>query len=283
MSVIAHLSDLHFGRHDPLLAEALVAALRAARPDVVAISGDITQRARRREFAAARAFLDVLDPPAVVVPGNHDVPLYDVGRRFLRPLGRFRRYVSAETEPWFCDDEVAILGLNTARSSTFSNGRISHRQIGTLAARFARAPAAAVKVLVIHHPLTAPPDAPELRAVGRAATALEALAAAGIGVVLAGHHHRVLSGDAGVHHPIAGRGVLTIQAGTAISTRRRQDPNSFNLVRIEHSRVACIPQCWGGTGFVPADAAVYERTPEGWRRADAADRPDDRTIAPPRR
>jgi 3',5'-cyclic AMP phosphodiesterase CpdA len=266
MKLIAHLSDLHFGRHDAVLAEALLADLREARPDLLAVSGDLTQRARRREFAAARAFLDALGGPAIVVPGNHDVPLYDVGRRFLRPLGRFRRYISMDLEPWFCDGEIAVLGLNTARSATFAGGRMSRRQIAALHGFFARAPAHATRVLVMHHPLVAPADAPELGIVGRAAPAVEAIAAAGVRLVLAGHHHRVFSGDAARHHPVAGRAVLTIQAGTAISTRRREDPNAFNLIQVDEDRVTCVPQCWRGDRFTAAAPVVYRREADGWRR-----------------
>ena len=97
MAVLVHLSDLHFGRVDERLLDPLVAAVTAARPDVVVISGDLTQRAKRPEFEAARAFIARLPGPRVIVPGNHDVPLYNVVDRFLRPLARFRRGSSGET------------------------------------------------------------------------------------------------------------------------------------------------------------------------------------------
>src|SRR5687767_83793 len=128
MTTIAHLSDLHFGRHDPVLADVLVTQLGKTRPDLIVISGDLTQRARRSQFAAARDFLRRLPGPVLIVPGNHDVPLYDVMRRFLQPLGRYRRYICADLEPFFCDSQIAVLGINTARSATFSNGRISYEQ-----------------------------------------------------------------------------------------------------------------------------------------------------------
>src|SRR5271166_2836489 len=129
MRTIAHLSDLHFGRHDAAVAEALVADLAALRPDLVVISGDLTQRARRGEFAAARAFLDRLPAPFIAVPGNHDVPLYDLVRRTFRPLHRFARYITDLSHPFFADAEIAVLGINTARSMAISSGRISHDQM----------------------------------------------------------------------------------------------------------------------------------------------------------
>ena len=115
----------------------LLAAIRDLAPELVAISGDLTQRARRNQFAEARAFLQSLEHPYLVVPGNHDVPLYDVARRFLRPLARYRQFVADDLEPVHVDDEIAVIGLNSARSLTFGRGRLNASQIG----RADRAPA----------------------------------------------------------------------------------------------------------------------------------------------
>src|SRR5438309_7042065 len=101
MRTIAHLSDLHFGRTDPALIEPLLASLDAIRPDVVVVSGDLTQRARAAEFEQARAFLERVRFPRIVVPGNHDVPLYRVWERFLSPLGRYQRIIQSDLEPSF--------------------------------------------------------------------------------------------------------------------------------------------------------------------------------------
>src|SRR5207302_3541130 len=134
---------------------------------------DLQHGARHRQFAAARAFLERLPRPVVAIPGNHDVPLYDIVERFLGRLARYRRYICAELQPFFADDEVALLGLNTARSATFSNGRISYRQAAAIKSVFAEVPAGRLKVLAIHHPLAAPPAADNSARVGRAAMALE--------------------------------------------------------------------------------------------------------------
>ena len=115
MRTIVHLSDLHFGRVDPRILTPLFQAVRDATPDLIAVSGDFTQRARRRQFVEARAFLDTLRFRTLVVPGNHDVPLYNVAARFLAPLASYRRYIADEVEPAFIDDEIAVVGLNTAR------------------------------------------------------------------------------------------------------------------------------------------------------------------------
>ena len=98
------------------------------KPDLVVVSGDLTQRARIEQFKEARRFLDSLPSPQIVVPGNHDVPLYDVLSRFARPLARYRRYITEDLEPFYADDEIAVLGLNTARSLTIKGGRINEAQ-----------------------------------------------------------------------------------------------------------------------------------------------------------
>ncbi len=114
MRRIAHISDLHFCRTDPAVVEALAAELNADPPDLVAVSGDLTMRARSREFRAARAFLDGLRAPVLAVPGNHDITSYWLHERFLDPLGRWRRFVAEEPEPVWADDEIAVVGINTA-------------------------------------------------------------------------------------------------------------------------------------------------------------------------
>jgi predicted phosphohydrolase len=136
MRTVAHLSDPHFGRIDRATVQALIATVTEARPDIVVVSGDLTQRAKGSEFQEARQFLEALPSPQIVVPGNHDVPLYNVLARALKPLRNYQRYISKELEPFYCDDEIAIVGINTARSLTFKGGRISRPK---RAARIARA------------------------------------------------------------------------------------------------------------------------------------------------
>ena len=129
MRTLAHLSDLHFGRVDPELLAPLAALVSELAPDVVVVSGDLTQRARPAEFQAARRFLNELPAPQIVVPGNHDVPLYNIFQRFLQPLDKYRRYITPDLAPMYLDDEIAVVGINTARSLTFKDGRIGREQI----------------------------------------------------------------------------------------------------------------------------------------------------------
>ncbi len=158
MRTIVHLSDLHFGRLDPRMVAPLVAAVDAVGPDLVAVSGDLTQRARRSQFADAHAFLAALRFPRLVVPGNHDVPLYDIFTRFLRPLARYRRFIAADLEPVFADEEIIVIGLNSARSLTFGRGRLNALQIARARERLREAPSECHQD---HR------DAPPLRSPGR--------------------------------------------------------------------------------------------------------------------
>jgi 3',5'-cyclic AMP phosphodiesterase CpdA len=122
MRTLVHLSDLHFGRIDPAIVEPLRRAVVELKPDLVAISGDFTQRARRSQFAAARAFIASLNAKTLVVPGNHDIPLYDVVSRLVAPLDYYRRYISSDLEPEYQDEEMIVLGVNTARALVFPFG-----------------------------------------------------------------------------------------------------------------------------------------------------------------
>ena len=272
MRTIVHISDLHFGRHDPVIVEALLANIAQAAPDLVVVSGDLTQRARPGEFIAARAFLDRIAPlPTVVVPGNHDVPLYDVTARFLQPLKRFRQFIGCETRSFFADDELAVLGLNTARSLTIKNGRISFEQMHDIRRAFETVPATALKALVIHHPLAPPSHDLGPAPVGRWRPALAAVAQAGVHLVLSGHYHRVYSDTLAMPMSLsnaAGGSVLTVHAGTAISTRTRErESNTYNIIRTEDGRGLSIAvMAWAGTDFAEGPRAHFELDGRHWCR-----------------
>ncbi len=262
MRTIAHLSDLHFGREDPRAVEALLRDLDELAPSLVAVSGDLTQRARAVEFAKAREFLARLPLPKLVVPGNHDVPLFDVVRRFAAPLGRYRAYVSGDLEPTWDDDEVLALGISTARSLTWKAGRISWEQMERLRARFCGDGSGRLHVLVAHHPFSPPARSPRERLVGRAAAALAAFGGCGLDLVLTGHLHREHAGDLAGH--TLTRTVLALHAGSAVSRRLRGEANSYNLVRVRGTRIDVELRVLAGGVFETARTARFLRTESGW-------------------
>jgi 3',5'-cyclic AMP phosphodiesterase CpdA len=268
MARLIHLSDLHFGAHDERLVQAVESQVDAIRPDLVVISGDFTQRARTEQFEQACQFLERLRQrghEVLAVPGNHDVPLYDVLRRFLSPLARYRRFIDDSLCPFVELTGVAVLGINTARSLTFKDGRINQDQVAFIRDTFARTPSEIFRILVTHHPLFALPVGDEIEAaIGRQRLALDAVEEAGVDLLLAGHTHHAASQDASDLVTRSG-GVLVVQAGTATSTRVREQEQSFNTIDIGEQSVTVTIHAWNGERFEPADAQPYKYRDGRWQ------------------
>jgi 3',5'-cyclic AMP phosphodiesterase CpdA len=262
---IVHLSDLHFGRLDRRVVAPLVAAIEEIRPDLVTVSGDFTQRARVHQFIAARTFLNSFSCARLVVPGNHDVPLYDVARRFLSPLGRYRRYIADDLEPMFVDNEIVAVGLNSARSFTFGRGRLNARQIARAVDRLRPVAAHMIKIVVTHHPFDLPDDYDPKHLVGRARMAMTALASVGADLFLAGHLHVSHIGRTAERYQIAGHNALVVQAGT-LSTRQRGESNSFNVLRLNHPYISVARRTWDDDRqlFVQASLRTFAHSDRGW-------------------
>lgn len=268
MRTIAHVSDLHFGTEIPEVVAGLAADLRAQAPSLVVVSGDLTQRARSGQFRAARTYLAGLPQPQLVVPGNHDIPLFDVARRFLAPLSRYRAIVQDQLDPVYQDADLFVIGLNTARPFTWQSGRISTAQLELLRARLPGA-GDRLKVVVTHHPFIPPPDDAGIKLVGRAAHAIPLLDAYGVDLLLAGHLHRGYAGDIRSHYPAAQRSVIVVQAGTAISGRTRSEPNAYNWITLDRTRITITVRAWTGSAFTALRGKDYDLTEDGWRLAGA--------------
>jgi len=266
MRTIVHLSDLHFGRVDARLLAPLRERVQALRPQLVVVSGDLTQRAKPAEFRDARGYLDSLPGRVLVVPGNHDVPLYNVYQRFLRPLAKYRRYICDELQPTYVDEEIGVVGVNTARSSVFKGGRINEEQIERARELLCRLPDRVTKIVFTHHPFDLPPGHDSRQLVGRARKAMEMFARCGADILLSGHLHESHAADTRLRYKIGDFVALVVQAGTATSTRGRGEANSFNVLRIDHPRVRVERLSWTGADFAPQDAAAYEHTGQGWRK-----------------
>lgn len=261
---IAHISDLHFGKEDPVVADGLISALSQAQPDLVVVSGDLTQRATELQFRAARAWLDQIPFPVLAVPGNHDVPLFNVWRRFVKPLDRYFEWIHRDENPKFQDARMAVLGLNTARSLTWKNGRISMEQMEEAREFFSRAGSGVYRVLVTHHVFLPPPDRPRQKRVGRGTMALNWLDEHNPDVVLAGHLHRGYHADMQTWDRTLPRSVLAIQAGTAISVRRRGMPNTWNLLDLSHQHLTLTMMAWNGAAFEAASHDAWEKRELIW-------------------
>ncbi|MES2322740.1 MAG: metallophosphoesterase family protein [Pseudomonadota bacterium] len=249
MRTLVHLSDLHFGKVDATLLAPLRDLIHRIAPDVVVVSGDLTQRAKSEQFEEAKAWLDTLPGPQIIVPGNHDISLYNVFRRFLQPLTRYKRYITDDLDPMFVDAEIAVLGVNTARSLTFKDGRVNKEQIATIKAQLAGLAPGITRIIVTHHPFDLPVTKDEDDLVDRAPMAMKAFAECGVDILLSGHMHTSHAGNTAERYQMSEYAALVVQAGTATSTRGRGEVNSFNVVRVEHARVEVDRYGWDEVGL----------------------------------
>lgn len=252
---------------------ALTAAIQGAKPDVVVVSGDLTQRARSREFAAAREFLETLPKPQIVVPGNHDVPLYNIFKRWWSPLHKYRRYINEDVEPFFVDDEIAILAINTARSLTFKNGRINALQVAKSCDRLNTSPQEVTRILVTHHPFDVDAKGSDSDIVGRAGMAMKEFARCRVDVILTGHLHLSRTTNSASRYDLAGYSALFIQAGTATSVRQRGELNAWNLIRVEKAAISVDCYIWDPVGkkFTLLKTDRFRRGANGWSKVIATE------------
>lgn len=272
MRTVAHISDMHFGREDPDLVTGLLLSLHQSEADLIVVSGDLTQRAKKRQFRAARAFLrDVPPVPTIVVPGNHDVSATNLLERTLRPLERYKRYITADLEPTFADDEVAVAGVNTVRVLSRKDGRINAGQVRTACEQLGRAPAEALRIVVTHHPMDVPQGDTKHPTVARAALAMGLFARCKVDLFLSGHLHSGLTIATSVRYKLAGYSAVVAHAGTAVSTRTRNEANGWNLIRLSPgsegpATMEITRMSWNGKAFKPCDKDAYTRREDGWAR-----------------
>jgi 3',5'-cyclic AMP phosphodiesterase CpdA len=269
MLKLLHLSDLHFGpKYLPHVGEALLRTAAELDPDIIVVSGDFTQRAKRGQFREARAFLDRLPPtPLVVTPGNHDIPLYRAFERIFSPVSLYREYISHELDSVLHRDDVVIVSLNsTSPLRSVTNGRLTRRQLDFAADALRSAPQGAARIVVTHHNLAPAPDFEGGSVMHGARRILQSFAGMRVDLVLAGHLHRAYDAsslDLCPEHP-PGHGTRIAQAGTATSSRgrgREKRCNSFNLIRIGRTSIRITPHLYFEdlAGFAPIGHNLYPR------------------------
>jgi 3',5'-cyclic AMP phosphodiesterase CpdA len=248
MSCLLQISDPHFGTEQADVMAALERLAHALSPQVVVLSGDITQRATRAQFAAARAFVDRLAAPAVVaIPGNHDIPLFDLRARLFAPYERYTEAFGSDLEPVFESAEWLVVAVNTTRWYRHEDGEVSPAQVERVAARLAAAPPSQLRVVVTHQPVMVTRREDMHNRLHGRDTAVARWSEAGADLILGGHIH--LPFVRSLHDAYAGcpRTTWAVQAGTAVSSRvRAGHPNSVNVLRLETAEGgrACQAERW---------------------------------------
>ena len=264
---LVHLSDLHFSWVDESLLDPLVRTVTDLEPDILAISGDFTQHARPSEFSAAAQLIERLPGRRILVPGNHDMAFLNPVRRVLQQLRLYKKYITSDPLPYYADDELVILGLNTARVSHLRDGRIRHWQVDLVEERMADAPAGAVRVLVTHHPFDLPDTFHRKEIIARGGEVIERVTRC-VDLLLAGHMHISHSGPTAERYKIADQSAVFVQAGTAISIRSRGEANAFQFIRTSPEEIEVETRTWMAehATYLPSALSRFRRSPSGWAR-----------------
>lgn len=269
---IAHISDLHFGRDIPEVANALSRQLACIKPDLVVISGDLTQRATDREYADAQAFIQTLPSPRIAVPGNHDISATNPLARFATPWQKWRQFIHDKTEPLLWSPQYVAAGLNSARRLglylDWSRGRINRQQIDKLSALFSPAKPSQSRLLVVHHPFWLPKSHEKRELIGGRDAAIGQLAELNVDIIFSGHVH--------IAYTTVLEGVVISHAGTSTSNRLvAGQANSFNIISGDREYLEIETLRWCEQQFTPAARSCFQRKNGVWQ-IDSA--PRDKEI-----
>lgn len=258
MTRIAHLADLHFGAVDESIVDALVDDLNHRNLDAVVVAGDLTMEASDEEFKKARSWLDRLKPACLVVPGNHDIPKWNILERFMSPFERFSRHIGKELRDEIILEHCVIYGLNTTASwqphLKWQEGVARRKEIAAAAKAFARHARNKLNVVAAHHPLVAIENLPRARPIRRADEMLQLFAKHGVDLVLTGHTHQSFI------LPVADKPYDHVMVGapTALSNRRRGEANGYWLIEFSQTRVALSLMLRSGRNFKPTNRHLFK-------------------------
>lgn len=246
MAALLQISDPHFGTEQPPVVAALLELAQRLRPEVVVLSGDITQRARKAQFAAAREFVDRLGVPTVLaIPGNHDIPLFNLFARTFDPYAGFEAAFGTDLEPQYMNEHFAVACLNTTRPTRHKDGEVSPHQIERVAAMARAADQAQLRIAVVHQPVHVIRTQDLENLLHGYKEAVCAWADAGVDIVMGGHIHLPYVRELNGHIAGLQRRIWSVQAGTALSHRVRYEaPNSVNVVRFARGDPHALIEQW---------------------------------------
>lgn len=269
MTRLVLISDLHFGRDEPELLEPLARAIRDANPDLVLMAGDFVQRARASQFSRAREFMDGLDRPWIGVPGNHDIPLFNLFLRMFDPYRSYRRWISPEREPRVELRDAVVLGLDTTDPLAHQRGRVTGSAIRRIGDEIGRT-GARLAIILAHHPFHHAKHVEKKLMVG-APLALERWSQRGPHIILSGHLHRWL------FEPFVRRKgasmTLQLHCGTGLSRRLRGESNDFAILDCAGQEVAVTRMVAVDGPFVFNTAVRYRAAKDGWHEVSLKGRP----------
>lgn len=233
---IIHISDLHFGTENLTFVQTLLKEINQYKPDLVIVSGDFTQRARKKQFKAASEFLNKIPYAKIVIPGNHDVAFFNLFYRIFNPLRRFKKHIHPDLYPCFKNSEIAVLGVDSTASHKWKSGHLSKTQIEIIKNKLSSIDNKLFKILAMHHNILPSPGSKIKKSIENYSHFIRAVDQCGLDLILSGHLHKSYCGNTQEHYQTHDA-ILVIQAGTAVSRRRRGEANSYNLITINGNKI----------------------------------------------
>jgi 3',5'-cyclic AMP phosphodiesterase CpdA len=249
MTRLLHISDTHFGTEQLPVLQAFETHVKAYGADLVLFSGDITQRARRGQFASAQAFINRIKgygiPQVLTIPGNHDIPMFNLFARLFAPYGNYYKYIDSNLAPVFENDDALIICLNTTHPARRKDGKVTARQVEEVAERLQKCDPQKLRIVVAHQPFGAIVASDRRNLQIGAGAALERWASSGLDLVMGGHIHLPYVLALSTQYGALSKEIWGVQAGTTLSSRIRGNaPNSFNRIHLDKQTRRVTVERW---------------------------------------